>query len=60
MSDLPLPQVRYYLLDDAVKKTHLLTLLRLYARDRGVDSLADSLDVLLDGPIERRLIPCVR
>lgn len=55
-----LPQVRYYLLNDNVKKTHLWTLLRLYARDRNVDSLASSLGVLLEGPIERRLIPAVR
>ena len=56
----PPPQVKYYLLDDASKKSHLQTLLRLYARDRSVDSLASSLDVLLEGPIERRLLPYIR
>ena len=42
------------------KKTHLLTLMRLYAGSRDVDSLAGSLDLLLEGPIQRRLIPAVR
>ena len=45
---------------DSVKRSHLLTLLRLYAQSRKVDSLVGSLDVLLEGPIERRLIPAVR
>ena len=53
-------QVRYYLIGDATKKTHLLMLLRLYVRNRAVDSLASSLDILLEGPIERRLIPYIR
>ena len=47
-------------MNDSVKKTHLLTLLRLYGQGRDVDSLAGSLDVLLEGPIERRLIQAVR
>ena len=45
---------------DVQKKGNLLTLLRIYARTRDVDSLAGSLDVLLDTPIERRILPAVR
>lgn len=47
-------------MDDDQKKTHLLTLLRLYSKDRDIDSLGHSLDVLLDTPIQRRLLPHIR
>ena len=53
-------QVNYYLMGEVEKKAHLATLLRLYAGSRDVDSLAGSLDILLEGPIQRRLIPAVR
>ena len=53
-------QVQYYLLNDAVKMAHVRTLLRLYAQDRSVGSLASSLDVLLEGPIERRILLHIR
>ena len=53
-------QVNYYLMGEVEKKAHLMTLLRLYAGSRDVDSLVGSLDILLEGPIQRRLIPAVR
>ena len=48
------------MLDDDTKKSHLLTLLRLYARDRDINTLGSSLDVLLETPIERRLLADIR
>lgn len=53
-------QVNYYLLNDPMKKIHLYTLLRLYTKNRNIDGLATSLDILLDSPIERRLFSDVR
>ena len=47
-------------MNDPVKKSHLMTLLRLYARGRDIDSLAGSLEVLLEGPIERKILPAIR
>ena len=45
---------------DPLKKTHLLTLLRLYSKDRDINSLGSSLNILLDTPIERRLFGDIR
>lgn len=45
---------------DSMKKTHLLTLLRLYSRDRDINSLSSSLNIILDSPIERRLLADIR
>ena len=53
-------QVNYYLVGEREKKGQLFTLLRVYAASRDVDSLASSLDLLLEGPIQRRLIPAIR
>ena len=53
-------QVNYYLLGDPLKKTHLYTLLRLYTKNRNIDSLATSLEILLDSPIEKRLFSDIR
>ena len=50
----------YYLMKDSIKKMHLLTLLRLYSRDRDINSLSSSLNILLDSPIERRLLADIR
>lgn len=50
----------YYLLNDSLKKTHILTLLRLYSKDSDINSLASSLNILLDSPIERRLLADIR
>ena len=59
MSNLLL-QMDYYLMGEKMKKTHLLTLLRLYSKDRDINSLCSSLKVLLDTPIERRLFGDIR
>ena len=53
-------QVNYYLLSDPLKRTHLYTLLRLYTKNRNINSLATSLDILLDSHIERRLFADIR
>ncbi len=55
-----LPQVNYFLIHDETKRSHLLTLLRLYAKDRNVYTLGTSLNILLETPIERRLLPDIR
>ncbi len=47
-------------MDDDQKKTHLHTILRLYSKDRDIDSLGHSLDVILDPPIQRRLLSHIR
>ena len=52
--------MNYYLVGEGEKKAQLLTLLRVYAVARDVESLASSLDLLLEGPIQRRLVPAVR
>lgn len=53
-------QIDYYLMGDSMKKTHLLTLLRLYSRNKDIHSLSSSLNILLDSPIERRLFTDIR
>ncbi len=53
-------QVNYFLMHDETKRPHLLTLLQLYARDKNIDSLGASLNILLETPIERRLLPDIR
>lgn len=53
-------QINYYLMSDPMKKTHLLTLLRLYSKDKDINSLGASLNILLDTPIERRLLTDIR
>ena len=59
---LPLlpPQVNYFLQHDEQKKLQLLTILKVYNRNRDLDSLCESIDILLDTPIERRLIRDIR
>ena len=52
--------MNYYLVEEGEKKAQLLTLLRVYAVARDVESLASSLNLLLEGPIQRRLVPAVR
>ena len=47
-------------MSDPLKKTHILTLLRLYSKDRDINSLASSLNILLDSTIERRLLADIR
>lgn len=55
-SSPPPPQVNYYLMDDLRKRDQLFALLRLYTKDRDIDSLVSSLDILLDTAVERRLL----
>lgn len=45
---------------DPLKKMHLLTLLRLYSKDRDINSLGASLNILLDSPTEKRLCQDIR
>lgn len=53
-------QVSYYLQGDGTKQSHLLTLLRLYLKNQDIDSLGQSLDILLETDIERRLFGDIR
>ena len=43
-------------MDDLRKRDQLFALLRLYTKDRDIDSLVSSLDILLDTAVERRLL----
>ena len=43
-----------------MKKTNLVTLLRLYAKDHNIDSFGKSVALLLVTPTERKLIPSIR
>lgn len=47
-------------MDDLGKREQLFALLRLYTKDRDVDSLVSSLGILLDTAIERRLLGDLR
>jgi len=53
-------KVDYYLMGEFLKKTQLMTLLRLYSKDRNINSLGSSLNILLDSPTQKRLCQDIR
>ena len=53
-------QVHYYLHSDETKRSYLFTLLRLYLKNQDIDSLSQSLNILLETYIERRLLGDIR
>ena len=52
--------MQYYLIGENIKKTNLVTLLRLYAKDHNVDNFGQSVALLLETPTERKLLPFIR
>lgn len=53
-------KMEYYLARNDQKKTHLLALLKTYARDKNVENLAHSTALLLNNPMERKLLKEIR
>jgi predicted metalloprotease with PDZ domain len=53
-------QMQYYLIGDDIKRTNLVTLLRLYAKDHNIDNFGRSVALLLVTPTERKLIPFIK
>ena len=53
-------QVDYYLMSEPLKKTQLMTLLKLYSKDRDINSLGASLNILLDSSTQKRLCQDIR
>jgi len=53
-------KMEYYLAQDDQKKAHLLALLKTYARDKNVENLAHSVALLLNNPMERKLLKEIR
>ena len=53
-------KVRYYLCHDDVKRLHLMSMLKLYAQNRNLETLGHSLNMLLESDIERRLLGEIR
>ena len=53
-------KVGYYLMGEPLKKTQLMTLLRLYSKDRDINSLGASLNILLESPTQKRLCQDIR
>ena len=53
-------QMEYYLVRNDQKKARLLALLKTYAKDRNVENLAHSVALLLNNPMEKKLLKGIR
>lgn len=53
-------KMEYYLARNDQKKTHLLALLNAYAKDKNVENLAHSVALLLNKPMEKKLLKEIR
>ena len=57
---LNIMKMEYYLARNDQKKARLLTLLKTYARDKNVENLAHSVALLLNNPMEKKLLTEIR
>ncbi|XP_065898644.1 delphilin-like isoform X3 [Dysidea avara] len=53
-------QMEYYLAHNRQKKTRLLALLKAYSKDKNVENLAHSLELVLINPMEKKLLKQIR
>ena len=52
--------MEYYLAHNRQKKTRLLALLKAYSKDKNVENLAHSLELVLINPMEKKLLKQIR
>lgn len=55
-----LMKMEYYLAGNDRKKARLLGMLKTYAKDRNVENLAHSVALLLNNPMEKKLLKEIR
>lgn len=53
-------KMEYYLARNDQKKARLLALLKTYAKDKNVENLAQSVALLLNNPMEKKLLTEIR